>query len=1307
MIRKPYFFTVLLLTPLFVLLAPIDFAAPKDHDGNELFAGLQDRDWRVRRAAVRQLGELSSTNKEIVEQLDAALEDDDSRVRRSAATALGRLGPDAARATTSLIRRLQDDDPEVVLSAVRALGLIGRRASRAARHLRPLLHDPDTAVRVTSADSMILMRRHTSASLAALAGLLDDSDAAIRSAAARALGHAGKKAADTAAGLIDLLGDGDPAVRATAVEALGEIGEPVVGLLISSLNNGNPVFLRAAVEALGKIGRPAVAELIDALNDEGAELLVRLYASKALARIGDDADQVVPALVERLADGNPQIRIAALEALGNLGPTAAAATPAIIEAVADRNEEPLVREYAITAAARVAPAMPEVNAVLVEATTDSNARIFEAAVAALEEVRLHGEAPAGDEVALWVEQLSSVDPGPRLAAARELAELGPYARDAVAPLTAALTAEENDAELRSAIATALGLIGPAAEPALPALIASLRSPDDGLRDAALAAMRRIGPQTRTIPALMEAVKDSDLGVRGSAVLSIQNFVSARLLGWQDLLAQSDAPTLRAWLSRHHELYGIDEPPLERPGTRHERSTTDYFDVLGGRAAIRESVQLQTLVTSGLSDVESRTIPIEDIDGIDARSHPFEEMLEASGGADDRLTLADLAPADHLFVYFKDLGALRQFIGGAGDLFLRLESAFAFKSLEYELTSRYLARLGISEAVLQRLESADVTDEVGLVVPDLFFIDGTDITAIVKARAAQDVRTVLALTGLGDSHSSAIEERPLDSGEHVYWSTREALLFVGTNPQELQHVLDLHDQAGKDSLGRSEELRYMLRQLPVAEDTQAYFYLSDLFIRKLVGPQTKIGQLRRMQTRAELDALTAGAMLFKLDGHTATPTKDRLIELGYAAADLYERDYIVRDDLVAESEQFGSSAALRPLSSNPVRMVSHAEFSAYRGYLQEYSRYWEQFFDPIAIRMDQPDRDTTELTTFILPLLDSRLYEQVEDALTGTESGLRLRVPQLSPAPVLVFSMNLSDSMRLSLSRLLADLLEEFTSVNRDIFDALNPTVHVAVQDSSPIIAVGSGDVLGALSEDLLRMQGFEPFLPILLSLVSQPASVFIELADPPVARNFLQDAGLRRNEGVTGEFHQLKGQDAWIYTLNLEDILQIHLRVAIEGDYLVISNLPWSPKAVQTGTIEDSLNGARLELNLDAISKLLPALHTKAFSDYGSSAVDGMGYLYPLLASGTAKTVADAQAKHLALFGFKPVHPASGEWLWHDGEISSSIFGKARDPVQPPYVSGERNFGLFPTLSSLSVSMQLEDTGLRARIRWRSAAAED
>jgi HEAT repeat protein len=1233
---------------LIVLLVSVGPGSPQESDDSELLAELQDRDWRVRRAAARRLGEIASRDKPVVAGLSAALGDGDSRVRKSAATALGRIGPGAARATPFLIERLEDEDPQVSLSAARALGLIGRRASRAARHLRPLLQDSDSNVRLAAADSLGRMGRSTSASVATLAGLLDDSDAGIRAATASALGRSGKKAAGTVAELVGLLNDGTPAVRAAAAEALGEIGEPAVPDLISSLNNGNPVFLRAAVEALSNIGEKAVPALIDALEHDQRELLVRQFAAKALARIGNAKGRVVPALVERLEDESPQIRIAAIEALGNLGPAANAATGALVDVIEDQDEELLVREYAITAAARVAPTSPEVAATLTEAVADSNARIFEAAVAALGELRLRGAQPADDDVPPLIEHLQDADPGRRLAAARSLAELGPYARDAVAALTETLSAEESSLELRTAAATALGMIGPAAEPALLALISSLRSADAGLRDAALVAMRRIGPQTKTIPALLEALKDSDLGVRGSAALSIQNFALARLQGWQPLLAQSDAPILRAWVARHQELYGVGEQPVERSSPRHEQATTDYFDVLGGRAAIRESVQLQSLATRTRSSVDSRTIPIEDIPGVDVSSHPFEEMLEKSGRPPGRMALAELAPPAHFFVYFRDLTALRRLLEGGGDLFLRLESAFALKTFEYDLTSRYLARLGLDESLVERLDRTDAIDEIGLVVPDLFFIEGTEITAIARARSSEHIKKVLAITGMGEASGSAIEARQLESGRHVYWATRQDLLFVSTSSEELEIVLDRQAKGGKDSLGQSEEFRYMLQQLPVVETTRAYFYFSDPFIRKLVGPGAKIAQLRRMQTKAELDMLTAAAMLFTLDGHTATPTKERLIELGYAPSDFADRDYKVREDLVAESAQYGTSSALKSSSSNPVRMVSEAEASAYRDYLGDYSRYWRQFFDPIAIRLDEPERGTMEMTTFILPLLDSRLYEQVENVLTGADSGLRLRVPELSPAPVLLFSMNLSDSVRLGLSRGLADMLERFASVDPGIFDALGPAVHFAVQDSTPIIAVGSGDVLGALSEDLLRMEGFEPFLPILLSLLSQPASVFIELADPEDVRRFLKEAVVRRSGGAGGEFHQLKGEDAWIYTANLFDVMQLHLRVAVENDYLVVSNLPWSPRGVQTGTSEESLNGARLELNLDAFSQLLPALHTKAYSDYRISAVDGMGYLYPLLASGTAGTVAEAQEKHLALFGSKPVHPGSGEWLWRN-----------------------------------------------------------
>ena len=1265
-----------------------------------LLTQLQDHDWQVRREAARRLGENARRDGEVISALRTALDDLDSRVRRSAATALGQIGSGASGATPQLIARLQDEDPEVVRSAAQALGLIGRRASRADRSLKPLLNDSDAELRLAAADALGRIGRNSAASSAALAALLGNPEAQMRSAAAGALGRVGEDAAGSSSALMKLLGDDDPQVRVAAAEALGRIGRPAVPALISSLNNGNPVYLQAAVEALAHVGEPAVPELIKALEDGKRPLLARQHAARALGRIGNDKGKVLPALLKRLEDESPLIRIAAIEALGNLGSRAGAATANLIKVIDDRDEEILVREYAITAVARVAPAAPEVTARLVDAVADSNARISEAAVAALVEIRSHVEQAGG--VSTLIDQLQGGDTERRLTAARALADLGPYARPAVPALADTLKSEGNDPGLRVAAARALGMIGPAAEPALPALNDALRSANAELNDTALVAMQRIGPQTHTIPALMEALKDSDLGVRGSAAVSIRNFALARLHWWQALLSQSDAPVLRSWVARHHELYGIDEKSVERPGRRHQQATTDYFDVLGGRAGVRESVQLQSIETSAVTN-DKRTILIEDVKRIDVDSHPFAKMLKDSGVTPGRLPLADFAPQDHFFAWFRNPTALRQFMEGSGDLFMRFESAFSLKSLDYNLASRYLARMGMTESMLSQLEGASLIGEIGFVAPDLFFIDGTEITTIIRIRSPNLISTVLGLVGLGEPGPSGIGVKSVSPGMEVSWARRGDLLFVGTSTDELKSVLQLHDNESRDSLGRSDEFQYMLQRLPVADTTQAYFYFSDPFIRELVGPQIKIAQLRRMRVRADLDMLTAGALLYKLDGNTAAPTKGNLIELGYVPRDFADRDYTIEQDLLAKSELFGSSAALKPLGSNPVGLVSKAEAAAYADYLKNYSEYWRQFFDPIAIRMDELDQDTWELTTFILPLLDSDLYDQLRDALTTADSGLHLQVPQLTPTPVMVMSMNLSDSMRLKLAEGLTEILKKFTSVDPAIFDAFTPTVHIAVQDSSPIVAIGSGDILGVFSEKMLQMEGFEPFLPILVSLATQPSSVFIELAEPDVVLKFLREAVSARNDGGEGQFHQLKGEDAWIYSVNVFDMIQLHLRVAVENDYLVISNLPWSPKAVQTGTTTEPLNGARLELNLGAISQQLPALHTRSYSDYRVAAVDGMGYLYPLLASGTASTVAEALDKHLTLFGFRPVHPGPGEWLWQDGEIASSTFGSPQSPVQPSYVPGDRDFGLFPTLESVQVSAQMEDTGLRTRIRWRRA----
>ena len=84
-----------------------------------------------------------------------------------------------------------------------------------------------------------------------------------------------------------------------------------------------------------------------------------------------------------------------------------------------------------------------------------------------------------------------------------------------------------------------------------------------------------------------------------------------------------------------------------------------------------------------------------------------------------------------------------------------------------------------------------------------------------------------------------------------------------------------------------------------------------------------------------------------------------------------------------------------------------------------------------------------------------------------------------------------------------------------------------------------------------------------------------------------------------------------------------------------------------------------------------------------------------------ADSVQQAIDRHFEIYGFKPVHPSRGEWMWRDSYLESTEFGTVVRPVQPPYEEGDRDFGLFPHVDRIGVNMQLEDTGLRAIISWR------
>lgn len=184
------------------------------------------------------------------------------------------------------------------------------------------------------------------------------------------------------------------------------------------------------------------------------------------------------------------------------------------------------------------------------------------------------------------------------------------------------------------------------------------------------------------------------------------------------------------------------------------------------------------------------------------------------------------------------------------------------------------------------------------------------------------------------------------------------------------------------------------------------------------------------------------------------------------------------------------------------------------------------------------------------------------------------------------------------------------------------------------------------------------------------------------------------------EFRQVDGRDAWIYSIGVAGAVKVRFGVEVQNGYLVLSNLPWSQPVAVGREEELALNGAELRVAPSAVRLGLPGLFATESEQNQRAAVKGMAALLPLLLTVSPDPQA-ASARHAALFGWRPLHPGPGEWVWKDGEISSSVYGTADHPRQPAYSEGAGDFGLFQGIDRLRVNMQIEGDGLRAAVRWR------
>lgn len=459
-----------------------------------LRAALKSPEPMVRARAARALGNIGPEAKSAAGDLADVLADEDPLVRRWVVDALGDIKLDQDVIVPLMLKALGDKDPSVVLPALRTMAETGPDVVPA---MVKALEDERTQYWAL----LVLheMGEDAKPAIPAIQKTLDSELQEVRLEAALTLGNMGELAADSAPAIAKLLQDQESGVRLGAVFALGQIGKPAKPFeteIVAVANNGDmmaeaiavwtlarlnpdsaklreralprmmklveqgdrrvknaavrtiyelnvppdqlrPMFqelletadddtLHEVFDAIAALGPVVVPRLVDALQTDET----RLRVIEILGRLGEHAKDAAPAVVKHVEDENPAIRREALFTLGSIGPAAAdVATQAAIDALEDEDED--VRLSAVYALGQFGPKAGKAEEILRGKLGGDDPFFCTACAWALVRIDPEDVETAKHAVPLLIESLDNEREFVRMEAINTLGMLGPAAEPAL------------------------------------------------------------------------------------------------------------------------------------------------------------------------------------------------------------------------------------------------------------------------------------------------------------------------------------------------------------------------------------------------------------------------------------------------------------------------------------------------------------------------------------------------------------------------------------------------------------------------------------------------------------------------------------------------------------------------------------------------------------------------------------------------------------------------------------------------------------------------------------------------------------
>ncbi|PKL39272.1 MAG: hypothetical protein CVV41_21715 [Candidatus Riflebacteria bacterium HGW-Riflebacteria-1] len=387
------------------------------------------------------------------------------------------------------------------------------------------------------------------------------------------------------------------------------------------------------------------------------------------------------------------------------------------------------------------------------------------------------------------------------------------------------------------------------------------------------------------------------------------------------------------------------------------------------------------------DKAGKPVKVAGLDGPKAPSHPWRKMLK-----NPNLVLPEvygLIPADCAFVHFPSYTAFRK----SFDFFDDWATAFGTLagsesgSSNFNIEKRIKDQLLLKTDMLTRLFADLALSDIVFACEDPFIFEGSAIAVFLKISNETLLREKLTMTAAEfRKENPSISESTLTIGGRQvqaftspdfrfrsYRVTAKGHQIICNSPLLMEKIISVLD--GK-SLALTEylDLHYFYEHIEknFSEPGRIFSFLSDAFIRKLIGPAYKIATKRR------LDCIRTNLLQtheIMVNGQLS------------AAAQCPEGGAYEYVDGEIRCPRHRAIGRLTPVSECLPSEVSSEEAGSYAQFVTQYNQYFSQFFDPIGfVFITEPDFRGRLL---IMPLVENGVYSELQK---------NVRLEAMKPAP---------------------------------------------------------------------------------------------------------------------------------------------------------------------------------------------------------------------------------------------------------------------------------------------------------------------